>query len=217
MKVIAFLTQKGGTGKTTLAASIAVAAHEAGERVFLIDMDPQGSLESWGNRRKADEPPVDKICPDKLSAALIGLDKAGYTLAVIDTQGVDTPATAAAMRSADLSLIPSRPSALDIEATRPTLGSLHRLNRPYAFILNQCPPGRTTRPHDASRALSLLGVLAEPFVIQRMDYQDAIALGLGVTERDPQGKASEEVRQLWRWIKRKMEGKSHGSEGKAVA
>ena len=101
MKVIAFMTQKGGTGKTTLAASIGVAAQEAGERVFLIDLDPQGSLASWGERREADTPGVDRIGPDKLSAALMGLEKAGYTLAIIDTQGVDSPATAAAMRTAE--------------------------------------------------------------------------------------------------------------------
>ncbi len=216
MKVIAFLTQKGGTGKTTLAASVGVAAQEAGERVFLIDLDPQGSLASWGDRRQAEAPAVDKIGPDRLSAALVGLAKAGYTLAVVDTQGVDTAATAAAMRMADLSLIPARPSALDIEAARPTMGSLARLNREYAFVLNQCPAGRSARPQDASRALALLGVLAQPFIGQRADHQDAIALGCGVTEHDPQGKAADEIRQLWRWIKSKIERETDG-KASAVA
>jgi chromosome partitioning protein len=211
MKIIALLTQKGGTGKTTLAASVGVAAQEAGERVFLIDLDPQGSLASWGDRRSAETPAVDKISPDRLAAALIGLEKAGYTLAVIDTQGVDTAATAAAMRSADLSLIPARPSALDIEAARPTIASLNTLQRPFAFILNQCPAGRSARPTDASRALSLLGgVLAHPFIAQRADHVDAITMGLGVTEHDAGGKAADEIRQLWQWIKRKTEGKAHG-------
>ena len=210
MKVIGFMTQKGGTGKTTLAASVGVAAHEAGERVFLIDLDPQGSLASWGERREADEPAVDRISPDKLSAALIGLEQAGYTLVVIDTQGVDSPATAAAMRSADLALIPARASALDLEAARPTMAALSRLSRPYAFVLNQCGAGRTSRMQDAARALNLLGVLAMPFIVQRADHVDAIAFGIGVTEHDTHGKAADEIRQLWTWIKRKMEGKAHG-------
>lgn len=217
MKVIAFMTQKGGAGKTTLAASLGIAAHQDGERVYLIDLDPQGSLASWGERREAEEPPVDKIGPDKLSAALMGLERAGYTLAVIDTQGVDTAATAAAMRAADLSLIPARPSALDIEASRPTMAALSRLSRPFAFVLNQCPPGRNARPQDASKALSLLGVLALPFVGQRADHQDAIARGLGVTEHDPQGKAADEVRQLWQWVNRKVEGKANGQRSSSVA
>ena len=159
MKVIAFLTQKGGTGKTTLAASVGVAAQQAGERVFLVDLDPQGSLASWGDRRDAEAPAVDKISPDKLSAALVGLEKAGYTLTIIDTQGVDTAATAAAMRSADLSLIPARPSALDIEAARPTMGSLSRLNPVFRLRAqpNSCwtfrtNSGRVPRPVTAWRA-----------------------------------------------------------------
>lgn len=205
MKAIAFMTQKGGTGKTTLAASIAVAAHEAGERVFLIDLDPQGSLAGWGERRQTHEPPVDRITPDKLSAAMNGLKQAGYTLAVIDTQGVDSAATAAAMRAADLALIPARPSALDIEAARPTMAALTRLNRQYAFVINQCPAGRSPRIQDASRALGLLGVLASPPIVQRSDHQDAIAFGLGVTEHDPHGKGADEIRQLWAWINRKLE------------
>ena len=53
MRSIAFLTQKGGTGKTTLAASLAEAAANAGERVIALDLDPQGSLCRWGKRREA--------------------------------------------------------------------------------------------------------------------------------------------------------------------
>ena len=218
MKIIAFMTQKGGTGKTTLAASVGVAAQEMGERVFLIDMDPQGSLLSWGKRRQAGTPDVDKIGPEKLSAALIGLEKAGYTLAIIDTQGIDSPATAAAMRAAHLSLIPARPSALDIEAARPTFAALDRLKRQYAFVLNQIPAGRAARIQDASRALSILGVLASVPIVQRTDHQDAIAFGNGVTEHDTKGKAAGEIRHLWQWIKKRLEeGKLHGEATTAVA
>ncbi len=107
------MSAKGGSGKSTLAASLAVAAAEDGERVFLIDVDPQGSVIAWGSRRQRDAPDVDRIGPDRVENAVTGLAQAGYTLAVIDTPGVDTAATAAAMRTADLSLIPARPSALD--------------------------------------------------------------------------------------------------------
>ena len=57
MRTIALLTQKGGTGKTTLAASLAVAAAIAGERVIALDLDPQGSLTRWGERRAAAKAP----------------------------------------------------------------------------------------------------------------------------------------------------------------
>src|SRR5215212_3390753 len=160
MYSIALVTQKGGAGKSTLAACLAVAAQEAGERVFLVDMDPQGSLLGWGQARDAETPIVDTIAPMKLEAALATLAGNGYTLAIIDTAGADTAAAAAAMRAADLCLIPARPTAFDIRATERTRDALKTLGREYAFILNQCPPGpRNSRANDGARALELMGGL----------------------------------------------------------
>jgi len=207
MRVIALVTQKGGTGKSTLAASLAVAAGEAGERVGVLDLDAQASLTHWGERRSAEEPLVDRATPDKLANALHALDARGYTLTIIDTAGIDGPAATSAMRVADLALIPARPSLADIEATKPTYAALARLGRPYAFVLNQCAPqlkaGRVT---DAAKALSLLGILAQPMIALRADHQDAFAFGLGVTEYDPQSKAADEVRRLWHWVNIRMKG-----------
>lgn len=204
MYVICFASSKGGPGKTTLAASVGVAALAAGERPYLIDLDPQGSLLAWGDRRSAEEPPVDRIAPDRLPAALAGLRGAGYTLAVIDTVGVETAATVEALRAADLTLVPVRPSTLDLEATRPILAALMRLGRPYALVLNSCPPGRSARMEDAGRAIGLMGVLASPAIVQRADHVDALGMGLGVSEVDPEGKAAAEVTSLWGWIKKRI-------------
>jgi chromosome partitioning protein len=203
MHVISFASSKGGPGKTTLAASLGVAAIEAGQRPYLIDVDPQGSLLAWGTRRKANNVPVDQIAPARLAAAVAGLAHNGFTLAIIDTAGIDTVATTEAMRVSDLTLVPCRPSTLDIEAARPTLAALLRLGRPYALVLNACPPGRSARLADAGRALSLLGVLADPPIVYRADHVDALGLGLGVTELDSEGKAAAEMRALWGWINRR--------------
>ena len=108
------------------------------------------------------------------------------------------------MRAADLVVIPARPSTLDLEASRPTMAALARLDRPYAFVLNACAAGRSFRIEDASRALALLGVLAIPPIVQRADHVDAIGLGLGVTEMDD-SKAAAEIVALWTWINRRME------------
>jgi chromosome partitioning protein len=150
------MTAKGGTGKTTLVIGVAVAAMEAGERVFLVDLDAQRSLTSWGERRQAEEPAVDRISPDQLAPALAGLAASGYTLAVIDTAGVDNAATSGDA-AADLSLIPARPSALYLQAARPTMAALARMDRPFAFVLIACQAGRRARLEDAGRALSMLG------------------------------------------------------------
>jgi chromosome partitioning protein len=56
-------------------------------------------------------------------------------------------------------------------------------------------------------------VLALPYIVQRNDHQDALGVGLGVTEYDPRGKAAEEVRGLWRWVWKSLttETIDHGS------
>jgi chromosome partitioning protein len=148
---------------------------------------------------------VDRTTPAALDAALTALCTAGYSLAILDTAGIDSAATVAAMRAADLALIPARPSLADIEATRPTFSALAQLGRPYAFVLNQCAPHpKSGRAADAAKALKLLGALALPLIALRADHQDAFAFGLGVTEHDPNGKAADEVRRLWQWANRRM-------------
>ena len=205
MKTLAFLNQKGGSGKSSLAASVAVAAMEAGERPFLIDLDPQMTLFSWGERRQSETPPVDKARVASLAGVLDALGKQGYSLAVLDTQGADLAASSEVMRRADLTLIPARPTLPDIEASKPTVAALTSLGRQFAFVLNQCPATASSgRASDAARALHLLGALASPAIGSRIDHQDAIALGQGVTERDPAGKAAREIRELWIWIKGRM-------------
>ena len=211
MRTLTLVTQKGGVGKTTLAASLAVAAAQAGEKVVALDLDPQGSLGAWGYTRTADAPAVDRLPAERLSelpAILEALKAEGYTVAILDTAGVSSTGGNLAMQAADLALVPARPSRLDLQATMPTIETLMRLGMRdrFAFALNQCPPGRSSRATEAASGLSMFGVLAEPPLAQRADHQDAIAAGQGVTEFAPDGKAAEEIRALWAWVDRKMKG-----------
>src|SRR5262245_39291378 len=84
-------------------------------------------------------------------------------------------------------------------------GTGARLKRRFAFVLNQTPP-RGCRLSEAGTALNSLGVLALPYIVQRNDHQDALGAGLGVTEFAPEGKGSEEMRALWRWISKQLIG-----------
>lgn len=215
MKTIALVTQKGGAGKTTLAAAIAVAATEAGESVIALDLDPQGSLAAWGDQRakaQREAPTVDALPADKvpqLPQILKALAGKGYTLAILDCPGIASTATSLAMQAADLSLVPARPTRLDIQATRPTIQALLKLQRPFLFVLNQCPPiTRSGRASEAAVGLSAMGSLAEPLMVSRADFQDAIAAGQGVTEYAPSGKAAEEARELWKSIQHKLKTKA---------
>jgi len=207
MHTIAFLTQKGGTGKTTLAASLAVAAAQAGERVIALDLDPQASLARWGERRAAAGAanvvmvePLERERLQRLRAILEGLAGAGFTLAVFDTAGADGPGVRLVSEAADLCLLPARPTRLDVEATAATFRAVFLAKRKAAFVLNQCPASyRSARASGAAKNLTALGILAEPMLSARMDYQDAIAAGLGVTEYAGTGRAAQEIRMLWTW------------------
>jgi chromosome partitioning protein len=206
MKTIVLVTQKGGSGKSTLAASLAVAAEETGENVFMLDLDRQGTLAHWIERRTAETPGFDKVTDGAaLPKALAILAEQKFSLVIIDTAGTDTPLVSAAIAAADYCLIPARPTPADLEATQPTLQAIYATRRNFAFILNQAPV-RSSRTSEAVSALRMLGIIAEPPITQRNDHQDAIGNGLGVTEFNSEGKAAEEVRSLWRWIKNKLQG-----------
>lgn len=218
MKTLALITQKGGAGKTTLAASIAVAAQEAGEQVAMLDLDPQQSLSAWADNRDNNEPAVDALdasLVERLPEILPKLAGQGYTLVILDTAGVDTASTRIAMENADMSVIPSRPTTMDIRATKATYEAAVRLQRPFVFVLNQCPPQpNNPRADEAAAGLRMWGVMAEPLIMQRAAQQDAFASSMGVTEYEPDGKAADEIRQLWQCLKSDMEEKENGKTKK---
>lgn len=210
MRTVAMITQKGGSGKSTLAACLAVVAQEAGERVFLIDMDPQKSLTKWARRRNDKEMPVETVSAAKLPDALEALSKGKVSLVIIDTPATETPASEAAMKAADLCIIPSRPTIFDIWSSEVTRGKLKTLSREFAFVLTQCPPMQESqRVTDGAAALESMGALLRPLVASRVAYQEAAREGMGPTELEPDGKAAEEMRVLWSSLKRRLaRGKS---------
>jgi chromosome partitioning protein len=175
-------------------------AMEAGHRVGVIDADPQGTISNWGRRRTEPEPRIERAGGAAvLERAILDLGRDGRTVAVIDTAATDNALSAVAIGAADLCLIPARPSPADIEAALPTLGTVRRLDKRFAFVLNQTP-ARSNRTSEAATALHAAGVLALPYIVQRNDHQDALGAGLGVTEYDPRGKAADEIRDLWQWV-----------------
>lgn len=213
MKTLTLLTQKGGAGKTTLAASLAVIAANSREKVIALDLDPQGSLIAWANRRDDDNPlpanlTVERMKPDqlpRLKTILANLaSKNGYTLAILDTAGVDNPATHIAIEASSLCLIPSQPTVIDLDATIPSYNAVIRLNRRAAFVLNRCPPHqKSARVSEATAALRI--GLTAPIITARTDHQDAVAAGQGVTEYAAEGKAAQEITSLWRWLKKNLQ------------
>ncbi len=210
MQTIVLATQKGGSGKSTLAIGLALAAIKAGHSVRLIETDPQGTLSNWQTRRIYAEPMVEPVySAGAIEQRLQSLDGDGVTLTIVDTAGGASAATTAAIRCADLCLIPARPSVADIEATASTLHIIRASNRPFAFVLNQTPI-RGQRISSAATALGdeaaleLAEVIARPFIAMRNDHQDALSAGLAVNEYAPASKSAEEIRSLWQWVAAKL-------------
>jgi chromosome partitioning protein len=210
MQTIVLATQKGGSGKTTLAIGLALAAIQAGHIVRLIETDSQGTLSNWQTRRPYAEPIVEPVyVAGDVEERLQSLDRDGVTLTIIDTAGGINAATTEAIRHADLCLIPARPSVADIEATASTLSVIRAWNKPFAFILNQTPirgqrPTNATTALGEEAALDISDVVAQPFIVMRNDHQDALSAGLAVNEYAPASKSAEEIRSLWQWIEARL-------------
>jgi chromosome partitioning protein len=205
MRTIAFVGQKGGSGKSTIASSLAVAAHEMKEEVCVIDMDPQGSLAHWAKTRMADDIGVVASGAARLPALLASLERNGVTLAILDTPGAEGAASSAAMQIADLNIVPSRPSIFDLWASARTRTALEEIGAKFVFLLNQCPPAQqNAHVQDGVEALEEMGGLISPLILARVDYQEAARHGWGVTELNPSGAAAHEMRGLWQSLKRRL-------------
>ncbi len=204
MRTIVLATQKGGSGKSTLAIGLAVAAMQGGHRVAIIDTDQQGTISNWARRRALEEPRIERAGDSgEIDRTLRILKNNNYTLAIIDTPATHNHLSSSAIGAADMCLIPARPSPADIESALPTLDIVRKFGKSFGFIINQAPP-RGDRPSEAAKALNATGVLAQPFIVQRMDHQDALGAGSAVTEFAPDGKAAQEIRGLWGWAWEKL-------------
>jgi len=211
MQTIVLTTQKGGSGKSTLSISLALAAIRAGHNVRLIETDPQGTVSNWKRRRPYASPIVEPIyAAREVEERLRLIARDGVTVTIVDTAGGETAATNSAIRYSDLCLIPTRPSIADIEATAATLRVIRAWHRPFAYVLNQTPIRAAARLAGAEHALGAEAALdaaeivAQPFVVMRNDYQDALSAGLAVCEHAPGGKSAEEIRALWQWVETRL-------------
>lgn len=220
MKTIALIAQKGGTGKTTLALSLAVAAAQTGLTVIVIDLDPQASACKWSDRRKTDNPLVLDAQPARLAPALQKAEQGGVDLAIIDTPARNEQSALAAAKLADLVIIPCRPQAYDLE-TVPATQELISLagGTPAMVVLTQIP-SRGDRHEQAKSTLAEIGMAVCPQTIgSRAAFGDAGAMGQTATEYDPSGTAAEEIQLAYKYISKllaKKREEAHEEESRLI-
>ena len=204
MKTIVLASQKGGSGKTTLAAHLAVAADlaEFGPSV-LIDTDPQGSLTAWWNARESDTPALAAASLAELGQKLEALAAAGFALAVIDTPPAITASIRDVVKLADLVVIPARPSPHDLRAVGSTVDLAQEAERPFAFTVTQAKANATLTVQ-AVAALSAHGTVAPAVVHDRVAYAASMVDGRTVNETEPSGRSAEEIRNLLSFVLARM-------------
>jgi chromosome partitioning protein len=201
MKIVAIVSQKGGSGKTTLAVHLAVCAERAKKRAAIIDLDPQASALEWYSRRAAATPEIVPATPEQLPMLLQQAKDNGADLAIIDTAPHSDRAAAVAANLADVVLIPCRPAAFDVAAlgTTLTILKLTKAKDKAAILLNAVPP-RGGITDEAEAGLSTLAPLVPVRMYHRAAYSHAVNDGRSVEEYDPKGKAAQEIRALYKWI-----------------
>jgi len=205
MRVIVVASQKGGVGKTTIAAHMAVQADMAGEGpAVLVDTDPQGSLSEWWDARKEESaqgntPSLVTAKLDDLPTKLAELRSNGAALAIIDTPPALTTSIEQAIALADLVLIPARPSPHDLRAIGATLNLTRRARKSFLFVVNGAAP-RANITAEAVAALSEHGRVAPVILYQRTDYAASMIDGRTVMEAGPDGRSSQEIAGLWKYI-----------------
>lgn len=204
MKVITILSQKGGAGKTTLALHLAVAAVQDGWQTAIIDLDPQASAASWGDSRAEETPAIVSAQASRLTQIINAAQNAGATFVIIDTAPHSENSALAAARAADLILIPCRPAILDLRAIGSTIDLAKLAGKPAIVVLNNVPP-RGSLADEAIQAVKGYGVEVAPVHLgYRAAFQHSLTAGLTVQEYEPNGKAAEEVTQLYKWLYKRV-------------
>lgn len=203
--VITVAQQKGGAGKTTIVAHLAVALASSKRRVAVVDIDPQQSLTHWYRAREVRLGEagagllVNQIKGWRLQREVERL-KQDHDVVLIDSPPHAETEARIAVRAADLVLVPVQPSPMDVWATKPTLDLAAAEKRPVLLVLNRVPPRASLTAEMAAEVEALGGKVARARLGNRVVFASALAEGCAVGELQPRGKAAQEIGALAREV-----------------
>jgi chromosome partitioning protein len=176
MFTISVVGQKGGTGKTTVALGLAVAASLSGMVSAVIDVDPQATASNWKDRREAENPAVVSAQASRLKQTLETARSGGADFVVIDTAGRNDDSALNAARMSDMVLIPTRANVVEIETLRAVSDLIRIAGSPPALVvLNGVHPAATKTVDEARKMVwSVFGLECAPVhLCHRQAYADA--------------------------------------------
>lgn len=199
MKVVAVASQKGGAGKTTLTVHLAICAVMAGVKAAVIDTDPQASLSDWWNVRKENDLPFVISTVAELPAKIKALSDAGIEMLFIDTPPAVTDVIRDVVSLANIIVIPTKPSPLDVRAISKTVDIVESCDKPMMFVISIAKKNARITGETAV-LLSQFGTVAPVQVGDRTEYASCMIDGRTVMEVYPNGNSAEEMRQLWKYV-----------------
>lgn len=202
MPTVAIVSQKGGSGKTTLALHLATCAAYDGLETCVIDTDPQATAAAWGDWRGDFLPRVTTCPPARIGATIAKELKSGTELVVIDTPPHGDMASREAARAADLILVPTRARAFDLHAMEATSQLVEYAGKPAFVVLNAVPARATRLAEETATFVTGLGLAVCPVRFgERAAFHRSSASGEVASEAEPDGKAAAEVSALWAWAR----------------
>jgi chromosome partitioning protein len=200
VKTIAVLSQKGGSGKTTLALHLAVASVRAKRNTAVIDLDPQASAAKWADRRSTELPVVLSVHASRLPHEMKRVEETGGEFLFLDTAPHSDSAALEAAKASDLVIIPCRPAILDMEAITNTLDLVRTTNTPVFVVLNAVA-AQGQEAEEAAEAIAALNVEVSPVrLVNRVAYARALITGQTAQEFEPDGKAASDIERLHSFI-----------------
>ena len=204
MKIVAFVG-KGGGGKSTTAANLAVTARRLKLAVGLVDADPQGSLCEWRQARGVADIPLRACRHGEMEETLRVARRAPLAWLFIDMPPELGKNTIAAVRAADLVLLPTRPMRFDIGVTRQWVEALRSIGKPFGVVINAAPPRRegmdSPMVRDSRDCLRSIGArLWRGQITHRHVVPHALIGGQGVADIEPEGAAAAEYGALWKAV-----------------
>jgi chromosome partitioning protein len=203
--IITVAQQKGGSGKTTVAAHLAVAFALAGKSVGILDVDPQGSLGEWFERREAALGEEDAGLVFRTASGWGARREAKQLARDHDIVVVDTPPKSdleirPAIEMADLVAVPVQPTPVDLWATAPTLAMAAKEGTASLIVINRALSRALLTAEMIAAAGELGHAVADTYLGNRVAYPQSMGEGRTVLETAPGGLAAEEVDALAREI-----------------